>query len=103
LGSEDLIVDADSERPDMIVTSDGMGYEDVGHFNYQYNEVRRCALLLILLTADLGLHSLSNTVHLSNPQTTAASSLPGQQTPIIKASSLLYKILICIASSTSPA
>ncbi|KIK00667.1 hypothetical protein K443DRAFT_7515 [Laccaria amethystina LaAM-08-1] len=38
LGSEDLIVDADSERPDMIVTSDGMGYEDVGHFDYQYNE-----------------------------------------------------------------
>ncbi|KIK01510.1 hypothetical protein K443DRAFT_678279 [Laccaria amethystina LaAM-08-1] len=22
----------------MIVTSDGMGYEDVGHFDYQYNE-----------------------------------------------------------------
>jgi hypothetical protein len=100
---EDLIADADCEQPDMIVTTDGMGYEDVGHFDHQYNEVRRCAGLLILLTADLELHSLSNTVHFSNPQTTAASSLPGQQTPIIKASSSLYKILICIARSTSPA
>ncbi|KIJ89486.1 hypothetical protein K443DRAFT_16065 [Laccaria amethystina LaAM-08-1] len=47
----------------LIVTSDGMGYEDLGHFD-QYNEV-----------------------HLSKPQTTAAGLLPGQQTPIIKASS----------------
>jgi hypothetical protein len=102
-GLEDQIADAGCERPDMIVTSDGMGYEDsVGQFDHQYNEVRRCALLLVLLTADLESHSLSNTVHLSNPQTTAASSLPGQQTPIVKASSPSYKIRICIARSTSP-
>jgi hypothetical protein len=66
-GLEDLIADVDCEQPDMIVTTDGMGYEDVGHFDHQYNEVRHCAGLLILLTADLELHSPSNTVHFLKP------------------------------------
>lgn len=102
-GLEDQIADTGCERPDMTVTSDGMGYEDtVGQFDHQYNEVRRCALLLVFLTADLKLCSLSNTVRLSNPKMTAASSSPGQQTPIVEASSQSYKILICILRSTSP-
>ena len=100
-GLEDQIADSGCERL-MIVTSDGMGYEDsVGQFDHQYNEVRRRALLLFFLTADLELCSLSNTVRLSNPQMTAANSSHGQQTPIVKASSPSYKILICIPRSTS--
>ena len=79
-----------------------MGYEDsVAQFDHQYNEVRSCALLLAFLTADLDLCSLSNPVRLSNPQTTAVSSSPGPQTPIVKASSPSYKISICFPRSTS--
>ena len=82
--------------------ADRMGYEDsVAQFDHQYNEARRCTLLLAFLTAALDLCSLSNPVCLSNPQTTAVSSSPGVQTPIVKASSPSYKILICFPRSTS--